>query len=85
MQFSPRGGDNKAGCKKKVLVPMYQNIIAPQTLDQSEGSKVCGPDGNDKTNYGNRMHKLRLRSCREWWQHALKLTWMQEKKDSYTA
>ena len=26
--------------------------MAPQTLDQSEGGKVCGPDWNDKTNYG---------------------------------
>ena len=23
--------------------------MAPQTLDQSEGEKVCGPDWNDKT------------------------------------
>ena len=27
-------------------------IVAPQTLDQSEGGKVCGPDLNDKTDYG---------------------------------
>ena len=24
--------------------------MAPQTLDQSEGDKVCGPDWNDKLN-----------------------------------
>ena len=24
--------------------------MAPQTLDQSEGDKVCGPDQNDKLN-----------------------------------
>ena len=29
--------------------------MAPQTLDQSEGGKVCGPDQNDKTNYANGM------------------------------
>ena len=26
--------------------------MAPQTLDQSEGDKVCGPDQSDKINYG---------------------------------
>ena len=26
--------------------------MAPETLDQSEVGKVCGPDWNDKTDYG---------------------------------
>ena len=30
--------------------------MAPQTLDQSEGGKVFGPDQNVETNYG-----------KEWW------------------
>ena len=35
---------------------MYQKIImASQTMDQSKGGKVCGPDWNDKTNYGKGM------------------------------
>ena len=29
--------------------------MAPQTLDQSEGGKVCGPDQIDQTNYGKGM------------------------------
>ena len=29
--------------------------MAPQTLDPSEGGKVCGPDQNDKTDYGKGM------------------------------
>ena len=29
--------------------------MAPQTLDQSEGGKVCGPEQNAKTNYGKGM------------------------------
>ena len=32
--------------------------MAPQTLDQSEGGKVYGPDWNDKTNYGKGMMGL---------------------------
>ena len=35
---------------KKVLGLMFQNIIAPQILDQS-GDKVCGPDWIDKRNH----------------------------------
>ena len=27
--------------------------MAPQTLDQSDGEKVCGPDQNDNTSNGN--------------------------------
>ena len=34
----------------QVLVLRYQKIMIPQTLDQSEGDKVCGPDHNDKLN-----------------------------------
>ena len=34
----------------QVLVLRYQKIMAPQTLDQSEGDKVCGPDWNDEHN-----------------------------------
>ena len=26
-------------------------MMAPQTLDQSEGDKVCGPDQSDKINH----------------------------------
>ena len=29
--------------------------MAPQTLEQSEGGKVSGPDQNDKTDYGKGM------------------------------
>ena len=29
--------------------------MAPQTLDQSEGEKVCGPDQSDKLDYGKGM------------------------------
>ena len=29
--------------------------MAPQTLEQSEGGKVCGPDWNDKTYFGKGM------------------------------
>ena len=29
--------------------------MAPQTLDQSEGDKVCGPIQNDKLDYGKRI------------------------------
>ena len=29
---------------------MKWKMMAPQTLDQSEGDKVCGPDQNDKMN-----------------------------------
>ena len=59
--------------------------MAPQTLDQSEGEKVCGPDQSDKIKHdkgivglmekyaaSRSLLKLRLRSCREQWQHSLK-------------
>ena len=62
--------------------------MAPQTLDQSEGDKICGPDQTYKTHYEDRivgliknissqqvLHKLRSKSCRECWQHVPKLTW----------
>ena len=29
--------------------------MAPQTLEQSEGDKVCGPDQNNKTDYSKVM------------------------------
>ena len=29
--------------------------MAPQTLDQSEGDEVCGPDQNDKLNADKRI------------------------------
>ena len=32
---------------KQVQCLKYQKIMAPQTLDQSEGEKVCGPDQID--------------------------------------
>ena len=34
---------------------MFQKIIAPQILDQSEGDKICGPDWNDKLNMNKRI------------------------------
>ena len=33
----------------QVALNCYQKIVAPQTLDQSDGEKVCGPDWIDKT------------------------------------
>ena len=45
----------KQAVTKKVPVLKYQKIMAPQTLEQSEGGKVCGSDQNDKTDYGKGM------------------------------
>ena len=33
--------------------------MAPQTLDQSEGDKVCGPDQNDKLDYSTGIVELK--------------------------
>ena len=40
----------KASTKNSTSPHKTKKIIAPQTLDQSEGDKVCGPDWNDKIN-----------------------------------
>ena len=48
----------KQAVTKKVPVLKYQKIMAPQTLDQSEGGKVCGPDWSDKIDYGKGMMGL---------------------------
>ena len=35
--------------QNQVLLLKYQKIMAPQTLDQSEGEKVCGSDQKDQS------------------------------------
>ena len=45
----PRTGDSREGQNKTQYQASHTNkIMAPQTLDQSEGDKVCGPDQTDK-------------------------------------
>ena len=60
--------------------------MAPQTLDQSDGETVFGPDQIDKPVTKRKgivglmekisscrsLPKLKLKLCREPWQHALK-------------
>ena len=73
--------------------------MAPQTLDQSEGDKVCGPDQNDKTNYGKGMVGLMEKTSSHQVSAQIKIQVMQgtvatcpkvnmvclEKEDSFTA
>ena len=52
----PRTSDNKEGHNKtKYQSSHAKKIMAPQTLDLSEGDKVCGPDQNDKLDYGKEI------------------------------
>ena len=37
----------KASTKPGATSPVPKKIMAPQTLDQSDGEKVCGPDQID--------------------------------------
>ena len=53
LQAQEQATANKA--IKKVPVPMYQKTVAPQTFDQSEGGKVCGPDWTYKSHYEERI------------------------------
>ena len=49
----PRTGNNKEGQNKtKYQSSHAKRIMAPQTLDQSGGDKVSGPDWSDKLDYG---------------------------------
>ena len=51
MRIGPRAGDNnrKGHFKTRYYSSSTKKIMAPQTLDQSEGEKVCGPDWKDKS------------------------------------
>ena len=56
MQIGPRAGDNirKGQYKTRYDASSNKKIMAPQTLDQSDGEKVCGPDliGNTTNDKG---------------------------------
>ena len=43
---------------KPGAMPQVPKIMAPQTLDQSDGEKVCGPDQNDNTSNGKGIVSL---------------------------
>ena len=53
MSYRPKNRQQQWRRPPQKLVPvlMWQKIMAPQTLDQSERDKVCGPAWSDKINH----------------------------------